>query len=131
MGLTDQVSRQNAYTESTDFGLSFPAQTFVKTTTALGALATTTFQVGGVTLMPEARIAWTHDLRDDALTTQSSLFDAPFSINAANPGRDAAVIGLKLAGWQAQNLRVFAGYTGEFRNNASSHEVFGGLRIVW
>lgn len=131
VGLTAQTLNQNAFTESTDFGLSFPGQTFTKVTTAVGTWATTTFQSGSVTFMPQAKVAWMHDLRDDTLTTQTALFDVPFAISAADPGRDAAVIGFQLAAWQTQNLRVFGSYTGEFRSNATSQQVAGGLRVIW
>ena len=131
VGLTGQILNQNAFTESTDFGLSFPAQTFTKLTTTVGTVATTTFQSGSVTFMPQAKVAWMHDLRNDTLTTQAALFDVPFAINGADPGRDAAVLGLQVAAWQTQNLRVFANYTGEFRSNATTHQLAGGLRAIW
>lgn len=131
VGLTGQILNQNAFTESTDFGLSFPAQTFTKLTTTVGTLATTTFQSGSVTFMPQAKVAWMHDLRNDTLTTQAALFDVPFAINGADPGRDAAVLGLQLAAWRTQNLLVFGSYTGEFRSNATTHQLAGGLRVTW
>lgn len=131
VGLTHQFFRQNAFTESTDFGLSFPSQTFTKLTTAAGAHATTTFQSRGVTFMPQVKVAWLHDLRNDALTTQAALLDDPMTIQAADPGRDAALVGLQLAAWRTQNLRVFGSYNGEFRSNARSHQVTGGLRASW
>jgi len=131
VGLTGQILKQNAFTETTDFGLSFPAQTFTKVTTAVGTLAATTFQSGRVMFMPQAKVAWLHALHDDTLTTQAALFEVPFAINAADPGRDAALLGLQVAAWRTQALRVFAAYTGEFRSNATSHQLAGGLRAIW
>ena len=81
--------------------------------------------------MPQTKVAWTHDLRDNTMTTQTALFEAPFVISGANPGRDAAVLGVELAAWKTQNLRVFASYTGEFRSNANAQQVAGGLRVNW
>jgi uncharacterized protein with beta-barrel porin domain len=131
VGLTGQILNQASFTENTNFGLSFPAQTYTKVTTAVGAWVTTTYQFGGVMFVPQANVAWTHDLRNDTLTTQAALFDAPFVIGGADPGRDAAVIGFQLTAWLTQNLRAFGTYTGEFRNNATSNQVAGGLRVTW
>lgn len=130
-GMTAQTLHQAAFTESSSFGLGFPAQTFRKVTSALGTRIATRFQLASVTLAPQARLAWTHDLQDTSLVTEASLFDAPFEIAAANPGRDAAVIGLDLAAWQRENLRLFVSYNGEFRENAISQGVTGGLAITW
>lgn len=131
VGLTAQTFNRNAFTESSAFGLSFPAQTFTRVTTDVGVSASSTFQARGFTFAPMVKVAWAHDLRDDTLATQAELFDAPFVINPADPGRDAAVVGFKLAAWQTEKLRVFAAYTGEFRSNASSHQLSGGLRVAW
>jgi len=76
-------------------------------------------------------VAWTRDLRDDALTSQAALFEQAFLINAAEPGRDAALVSLNLTAWRSQALSVYAGYTGEFRSNAVSHQIAGGLRAAW
>ncbi len=131
VGLTGQFLNQSAFTESTDFGLSFPSQKFTKLTTSVGTLVSKTFQSGGVTFMPLAKLAWLRDLRNDALTTQAALLDVPFTISGADPGRDAAVAGLQLAAWRTESLRVFGGYTGEFRKNATSHQLAGGVRAIW
>ena len=130
-GLTAETLHQAAFTESGAFGLNFPAQTFRKVTSALGTRVAKRFQLADVTLAPQGSLAWTHDLRDNSLTTQASLFDAPFQITAADPGRDAAAIGLDLAAWQRENLRLFLSYNAEFRDNAISQGVTGGLAIIW
>jgi uncharacterized protein with beta-barrel porin domain len=131
VGLSRQILRQASFTESSDVGLTFPTQTFQKLTTAVGASAWTTVRSGGITFMPQAKLAWTRDVRNDALTSQAALLDQTFTINAADPGRDAALVGVNLAAWRTQKLSVYASYTGEFRQNASSHQVAGGLRATW
>jgi uncharacterized protein with beta-barrel porin domain len=93
--------------------------------------ASTTVQAHGITYMPQARVAWTRDLRDDALTSQAALLDQSFTIDAAAPGRDAALVSANLAAWRTQMLSVYGGYTGEFRVNAVSHQVTAGLRASW
>jgi outer membrane autotransporter protein len=131
VGLNAQVFRQASFTESSDVGLAFPKQTFRKLTSAVGMWASTTIQSQGITYMPQARVAWTRDLRDDALTSQAALLEETFAINAAEPGRDAALVSVNLAAWRTQMLSVYAGYTGEFRTNAASHQIAGGLRAAW
>ncbi len=81
--------------------------------------------------MLQLKLSWTDDFGDQALTTQAALLDQPFAIAAANPGRDAAVIGVNLAVWQTENVALFARYTGEFRNNANSQQGSVGLRVTW
>lgn len=131
VGLTAQAQHQNAFSESSDFGLILPAQNYSKLTTAVGTWITTTVQAGEFTLTPAAKLAWAHDLRDTTLTTEAALFDAPFAISMADPGRDAAVVGLKLGASKNQHLGVFASYTGEFRRNANVQQLAGGVRVNW
>jgi subtilase-type serine protease len=130
-GLTGQVLRQASFTESSDFGLTFPSEMFHKLMTAAGVWASQAVRTGNVTYLPQVRVAWTHDLRNDVLTSQAALLEAPFLIHAADPGRDAAVVSLNLAAWKTDTLRVFAGYSGEFRRNAISQQATGGLRVAW
>lgn len=78
-----------------------------------------------------SKLAWAHDWRDDSLTMQAALFDQPFQLQAAKPGRDAAIVGLDLIGWQADNLKLFVAYDGEFRGNAMSQGITGGVRASW
>jgi uncharacterized protein with beta-barrel porin domain len=130
-GISAQAYHQAAFTETSDFGLSFPAQTFSKVTSRFGARLATRFQTAGITLEPQAKLAWAHDWHDDSLTMQAALFDAPFQLQAAKPGSDAVLVGLDLAAWRAQNLTVFVSYNGEFRGNAMSQGITGGVRARW
>ncbi len=129
-GLTVQQLSQGNFVETTGVGLSFPDQDFTKVTSALGARAATRFESGGLTFAPQVRVAWEHDLSDDTLTTQAALFGAPFQIEAADPGQDALVVGADLSIWASETLSVFVGYTGEFRNNATSQEIRGGVKVA-
>ncbi len=131
VGLTAQNFRRRSFTETTDFGLSFDSQTFHLLTSEAGLWTTTLFHYGLITIMPQVKLSWTRDLRDDTLVTQAALLGEPFAIAAAEPGRDAAVAAVNVAAWQTENLQVFASYTGEFRSNASSHQAGGGLRFIW
>ncbi len=77
------------------------------------------------------KLGWGHDLRDTTLTSEAALLDTPFVVNAAAPGRDAALVGFKMSGWADESFRLFAAYNGEFRTNAFSHQVSGGARFAW
>jgi len=62
---------------------------------------------------------------------KAALLDQPFAIEASNPGRNAAVIGINVAAWQTENVALFAKYAGEFRGNANSQQGSVGLRVTW
>ena len=132
-GIAWQGLRRNGYTETQlPFGLVYPTQWFEKLTTTLGvSLGTQRRFANGVVVMPEFKFGWGHDLRDTTLVSEAALLDNAFTVAAANPGRDAALVGFKLAGWATGNLRLFAAYDGEFRSNAASHQLTGGLRYTW
>jgi subtilase-type serine protease len=80
---------------------------------------------------PQAKLARARDWRDDSLTMQAALFDTPFQLHAAKPGSDAAIVGLDLIGWQAEGLKLFIAYDGEFRGNAIAQGITGGIRASW
>src|SRR5207244_6548354 len=70
-GIDAQIFRRGGFFETTDFGLSFPAQTFNKLTASAGAMATTQVKVfDTLTLMPVLKLTYARDLRDDTLVTQ-------------------------------------------------------------
>ncbi|MEW6645297.1 MAG: autotransporter domain-containing protein [Pseudomonadota bacterium] len=132
-GINWQSFRRDSYSESQlPFGLSYAAQTYDKLTTTVGvALSTRLRTVDGVTIVPEVKLAWAHDLRDTTLVSQAALLDETFTVAAAQPGRDAGLVGAKLSGWWNENFRLFAAYNGEFRSNAESHQLSGGARFSW
>jgi len=132
-GITWQGLRRDGYAETQQpFGLVYPSQSFEKLTTTLGAAISTQRRfANGVVVTPEFRIGWGHDLRDTTLISQAALLDSAFTVGAASPGRDAALVGFTLAGWATDHLRLFAAYNGEFRSNATSHQLTGGLRYAW
>ncbi|MGO4711862.1 autotransporter domain-containing protein [Bradyrhizobium sp. 2TAF24] len=132
-GINWQGFRRDGYSESQlPFGLVYAAQTYDKLTTTAGATLSARLRtVDGVTIVPEVKLAWAHDLRDTTLVSQAALLDEAFTVAAAQPGRDAALVGAKLSGWWNDNFRVFAAYNGEFRRNAESHQLSGGARLSW
>ncbi|MDP2410009.1 MAG: autotransporter domain-containing protein [Pseudolabrys sp.] len=132
-GIAWQGLRRDGYTESQQpFGLAYASQFYDKLTTTIGlAVSHRQTFANGVTLMPEFKAGWAHDLRDTTLTSEAALLDTLFTVNAAAPGRNAALVGFKMSGWADESFRLFAAYNGEFRSNASSHQVSGGARFAW
>jgi uncharacterized protein with beta-barrel porin domain len=129
-GLSLQNLHHGAYGETTDIGLDFPDQDFTRLTSTLGVDLHRQFQFAGLSLRPQFSAAWIHDLHDAGLTTRTALFDEPFDIDAASPGRDGAEVRFTLsAGW-SEEFSFFAGYSGEFRRNATAHEARAGIRLA-
>lgn len=133
IGLDWQGFRRNAYSESQlPIGLVYSAQTYDKLMSTAGAafgakLRTT----DGTTLVPEVKLGWGYDLRDTTLVSQAALLDESFLVTAASPGRSAALVGAKLSGWRTESFRLFGAYNGEFRSNATSHQLSAGVRFNW
>jgi outer membrane autotransporter protein len=132
-GLSWQGFRRDGYSENQlPIGLVYAAQTYDKLTTITGAAISTQLRaVDGTTLMPELKVGWGYDLRDTTQVTQAALLDQPFLVSAAEPGRNAALVGAKISGWRSDAFRMFASYNGEFRSNATSHQVSAGARYSW
>lgn len=132
-GISWQGFRRDGYGENQlPFGLIYAAQTYDKLTTTAGvALSAQLRTLDGNVIMPELKLGWGHDLRDTTLISQAALLDQTFTVGAAQPGRDAGLIGAKISGWRTENFRLFAAYNGEFRSNAESHQVSGGARVSW
>ena len=107
--------------------------------TWLGARAATRFDLGRTfALRPELRGAWTHDLvRDDpqVSATLAGAPGAPFTVTAAEPGRDAAVLGVNLTGQglsgAASGLQLFADYELQAAARERDHTVTLGLRYAF
>jgi hypothetical protein len=128
-GLTLQTYRQQAYSETTIVGLRFPDQDFSRAQSLLGARFGLETELAGLHLRPQADIAWSHDMGDAGWVSHAELLATPFLIDAARPGRDAAIVHAGFSAELAAGLSVFMGYQGEFHGNATSHGVTGGVRI--
>ena len=127
-GISVQSVMQDGYFETTDIGLLFPAQDFTRVRAGLGVDVQAQFALDGFTIAPRLGLAWQHDLAD-ALRVQTSLYDAPFAIEAAHPGRDSLRTDLEVALNWGGRFSLFAGYGGAFHRNQTAHQVRGGIRI--
>jgi outer membrane autotransporter protein len=133
VGVNWQGFRRDGYSESqVPIGLVYSAQTYDKLmTTAGAALGAKLRTTDGTTLVPEVKLGWGHDLRDTTLVSQAALLDESFLVTAASPGRNAALVGAKLSGWRTETFRLFGAYNGEYRSNATSHQLSAGARFNW
>ncbi|WP_398482955.1 S8 family peptidase [Tardiphaga sp.] len=132
-GISWQGFRRDGYSETPiGIGLAYGAQTYDKLMTTAGAAVSAKLRTtDGTTLVPELKLGWGYDLRDTTLTSQAALLDQSFLVTAAAPGRSAALVGAKLSGWRTETFRLFGAYNGEYRSNATSHQLSAGARFNW
>lgn len=113
------------------WSLSIGSETVTALRSALGVRGGTTLQLGSLTVEPAAHLAWEHDFKDIGGSGQFGMADAGFRINGAEPGRNAAVVGLDLGFTLSTMLRATLDYTGEFREGRTSHTASAGLRLAF
>ncbi len=113
-------------------GLAFPSQMFASTQGRLGlSMGATLKGTDGVTYQPEASIALARSISDTSLSYRATLADQIMILPAVAPGRTALQSSVKVTAAFNDQLRLFVGYAGEHRSNASTHRVEGGLRLNW
>lgn len=86
---------------------------------------------GGGTLVPELSARWEHDLSKPGYATSQTLLGQSFTIIAANPGRDTAVLGGGLTMEIADNTRLSARYDAELSDNRTQHALTAQVRFAW
>lgn len=124
----------NGYTESgaDAFNLSVKGDTRHALRAGLGAKASRTFALdNGLKLEPELRARWEHDALDQSYQTSQSINGSAFTVNAAKPGRDAAVLGTGIAAVLDDHLKLYAHYDAELRAHQTDHVITGGVRYSW
>jgi outer membrane autotransporter protein len=133
-GLTYDHLTTDRFTESGAgaFNLTVGSTTLDSLRSAIGASASQTFQVNeGLTLEPEVRAHWEHDILDQNVQTSMALAGQPFTVSSARPGRDAAVLGVGLAGLIGDRTRLFVSYDASLRENQTDHAITAGFKLVW
>jgi outer membrane autotransporter protein len=80
-------------------------------------------------LVAEFRARWDHDFLDRSGRVDAALGGASFSVDSSEVGRDAAVLGIGLAGTVADGLQLYGGYQIELRANETTNTVAAGLRL--
>lgn len=134
VSLRYDMIHSNAYTETgaDGFNLSVEDATHHALSTGLGFKVSQTFTTdSGVQLEPDVSLRWEHDLRDTGFVTNQTLNGVTTGVKAANPGRDAAVIGLGLAAVLDDDLKLYAHYDTEVRSRQTDHTLTAGARITW
>lgn len=133
-GLTYDRITTDRFTESGAgaFNLTVGQTTLDSLRSAIGGRISRTFQLeDGLALEPELRAHWEHEVLDQNARSTLSLVGQPYTISSARPGRDAAVLGVGLAGLISSNVRVFAAYDASLRANQTDHAVTAGVKIDW
>ncbi len=98
----------------------------------LGGKLSRAFAVdGGVQLEPEVSARWEHDVLNRYYSANQSLDGAGFTVTAAKPGRDAAVLGTGIAVVLGDRLKLYAHYDAELRSNQTDHAITSGFRYNW
>jgi subtilase-type serine protease len=89
-------------------------------------------------LVPTARIGWLHEFADTVGTATASFAaassvggGAPFGVDSAPVGRDAALIGLGATLQTGGPVSLYLGYTGAFAQNANAQTITGGVSVTW
>jgi autotransporter-associated beta strand protein len=126
--------QMDGFTETGAFApLSIRGQSAESSRTALGVRAYYDAHVGGVTVRPEARIAWQHEFADTAYSITSSfanLGGSPFTVTGAKVGRDSLLVGAGFSILWSDRFATYLYYDGEVgRSNYDSHSISGGVRM--
>lgn len=85
----------------------------------------------GAVLLPELSARWEHDLSKPGYNTRQTLLGQSFTVRAAEPGRDSAVLGGGLTMALANNLRLSARYDAELSDNRTQHALTAQARFAW
>jgi outer membrane autotransporter protein len=113
-------------------GLAFPSQNFATTQARIGLAFGATLQgVDGITYQPEASVALARNLSDSTLSYRAMLIDQMMILPAVKAGRDAVQTNARMTAVFNDRFRMFVGYAGEYRSNATTHRIEGGLRVSW
>ncbi len=126
----------DAFTEAGSLApLHFPdqEQDFVRTT--LGARASASLALRGVSLRPELRVSWNHNFSERAYPIDSRLASGAgdaFTVWGPRTGRDSALVQFGATAAWNERFSTYLFYQGEFgRNNYSGNAVSGGVTLTF
>jgi hypothetical protein len=113
-------------------GLAFPSQNFATTLARIGLAFGATFHgADGITYQPEASVALARNLGNSTLSCHAMPIDQMMILPAVKTGWDALQTSVRMTAVFNDRFRMFVGYAGEYRSNATTHRVEGGLRVSW
>lgn len=117
---------------ATQLGLAVRNSRYSRLATGLGTKLQGEFAASEHTVIqPEVHATWRHELKDPGYTARVSLGDNSFRIDAASPGRDAALLGAGLGIQLSNTVRLATAYDLELSKNRTGHGVTGQLRVQW
>ncbi|HEY0353051.1 MAG TPA: autotransporter outer membrane beta-barrel domain-containing protein [Enterovirga sp.] len=114
--------------------LTFPSKLFERATANVGIAGGIEMALAnGLTLRPELGVAWSRFLANPSPAVLAYLNGSPIPLvlRDPRPGQDGAIVSAQLSAYRSGNFQVFAGYSGEFRENYTAHLVQTGFRISW
>ncbi len=141
LGLAGLGLSQGGFTE-TQAGaanLAVGSQGLTSIQSVLAARVERRVSVGeAMALVPTARIGWLHEFADNVATATASFAGAgsagggaPFSVDSAPVGRDAALIGLGATLQTGGPVSLYLAYNGAFAKNANAQTLTGGISVQW
>jgi outer membrane autotransporter protein len=89
---------------------------------------------GGVTLVPDASIAWRHEFADDRQSFTAAFLDDPstlFNIISSETSPDSILVNAGLTAGVTKGLELFVDYNGVLNSDANSHNGSAGFRATW
>ncbi|WP_044560685.1 autotransporter domain-containing protein, partial [Azospirillum sp. B4] len=110
-------------------GLAVDALVTSNLTQELGIKVDSRVRTGLGTLVPEVRVAWTHDYLNGPVATTGVLAGVSFASGTAQVAADGLALGLGATLDQGDGLSLRLEYTGDLRRDYQSHA--GVLRAVW
>ena len=86
---------------------------------------------GGAVIQPEAYAIWRRELKGPRYALTQSLAGQSFVVEAGEPGRDAALLGVSIGAQLSGRFRLAAAYDAELSENRTGHAITAQLRIAW
>jgi outer membrane autotransporter protein len=137
LGLAGVGIAQRGFTETqagaADLSVGSAGLTSIQS--VLGARAERRIAVGeAMALVPTARLGWLHEFADTDGTATAAFTGnpgAPFGVESAPIGRDAALIGLGVTWETGGPISLNLAYNGAFAANANAHTLTGGISVRW
>jgi autotransporter-associated beta strand protein len=124
---------ERATSGSAQFALSYSSETTTNVRTELGARFDKTFMVTDGLFRLLGRLAWVHDSNTDRAASAAfqTLPGAVFSVSAAEPAADAALLSIGAEMNWRNGISLAANLDGEFSSTTQSYAGKTTLRYVW
>jgi outer membrane autotransporter protein len=90
-----------------------------------------TSETSSLQVVPEVRLAWSHEYLDDDRNLHASFTGVPatFSTDGDSPARNGLVVGAGLTLMFGERLSLYAHYNGDIRDDVNDHAGSVGARF--